>query len=179
MHVLEKRQELAVPLESVFQFFQQPENLDVLTPPWLRFRMLTPGPLQMRTGAVFDYRISMRGIPLRWTAAIVEYDPPHEFVDLQLRGPYSFWHHRHSFESTERGTLVTDCVHYELPFGPLGRWAHTLWTRSDLERVFDFRCARLSELQGEFCRPRSAPANEPRPMPIPAALLDTSQQGGG
>jgi ligand-binding SRPBCC domain-containing protein len=150
MHVIERTQNLKAPLENVFRFFQRPENLERLTPPWLQFRILTPGPVRMRAGAIIDYSVRCHGLPIRWTAAIAEWDPPHGFVDLQLQGPYSFWHHQHEFTATTGGTRVVDRVHYELPYGVVGKVAHALLVKRDLERIFDFRHSRLGDLQTEL-----------------------------
>jgi hypothetical protein len=146
MHTLERSQEIPVDLPDVFHFFERPENLNTLTPPWMHMQILTPPPVPMHVGTVIDYTVRMRGLPLRWTALIAEYAPPRRFVDLQLRGPYSFWHHLHLFEPTRDGTRITDRVHYVLPFGPLGRAVHALTVRRDLKRIFDYREAALQAI---------------------------------
>ena len=126
------------PLEEVFAFFSRPENLAVLTPPDLGFEFLTPSPIAMRRGALIDYRVRPFGVPLRWTTAITEYDPPHLFIDEQLKGPYSFWHHTHRFAAEGGGTRISDEVRWLPPFGPLGRAALPL-IRRELEAIFRFR----------------------------------------
>ena len=144
MHTLKKQITVQAPINEVFNFFQRPENLDLLTPPWLEFNIMTPQPLAMHPGAVFDYSIKNHGIPMRWTGIIADYDPPHRFVDLQLRGPYAFWHHQHLFEETQDGTQITDLVHYQLPLGPLGKFAHRLFVHRDLEKIFNYRCEKMN-----------------------------------
>jgi ligand-binding SRPBCC domain-containing protein len=109
-----------------------------MTPPWLRFELLTPD-VELRKGARIDYRLVLHGVPIRWTGEIVEWVPGIRFVDVQRKGPYRLWHHTHSFEAQDGGTLIRDRVRYALPFGPLGRLAHALFVRRDLERIFDFR----------------------------------------
>src|SRR5689334_14782 len=94
---LKTRHEVPAPLEEVFAFFSKPENLRELTPGNLGLQILTPGKIEMKEGAVIDYRIRLAGIPLRWTSLISVYLPPCKFIDVQLRGPYSFWQHTHSF----------------------------------------------------------------------------------
>jgi ligand-binding SRPBCC domain-containing protein len=123
-------------LEETFAFFAAAENLQQLTPPWLRFRILTPQPIDMHRGTVIDYRIWFRGIPIPWRTEIVDWDPPHRFLDRQLRGPYLSWDHTHTFTAVDGGTLVEDRVRYQ-PIG--GRWAHRLRIRHDLERIFEYR----------------------------------------
>ena len=139
VHALTRRQEIPRAPEEVFAFFERPENLARLTPPELGFVILTPKPLAMRSGAVIDYTVRVLGVPVRWTTLITDYDPPYRFVDLQLRGPYAFWHHTHTFERAPGGTLVTDEVRYALPFGWLGSIAHTMLVSRQLRNIFDYR----------------------------------------
>lgn len=148
VHLLTAEQEVAAPLDQVFPFFATPENLERITPPQLNMGMLTPSPIEMRQGALFDYVIKTRGVPMRWTTYITVYDPPHKFVDVQLKGPYSYWHHTHTFEATEKGTLLKDEVRYMLPLGPLGAIAHALFIRRDLEKIFAFRKKFIEEMFG-------------------------------
>ena len=129
--------------DDVFGFFASAENLNLLTPPWLRFSILTPLPIEMRRGAVIQYRIRLRGIPVRWDTEITEWEPPLCFTDTQIRGPYRLWIHRHSFEETPQGTLVTDNVTYRVPGGPL---VNRLFVAGELRRIFAYRKARLLEL---------------------------------
>jgi ligand-binding SRPBCC domain-containing protein len=136
-HVFKRSLWLPYTPEQVFQFFERPDNLKRLTPLDLGFTMLTPA-VKMRSGAVMDYSIRLVGMPVRWTTFIDDYDPPRSFSDVQLRGPYSFWHHTHCFVPSEGGTLMTDEVRYLLPLEPLTTWTRPLvdW---QLRRIFDFR----------------------------------------
>jgi ligand-binding SRPBCC domain-containing protein len=132
---------LPTPLEEVFDFFSEAKNLERLTPPWLRFKILTEGPIAMATGTVIDYRIRWRGIPLRWRTEIEVWEPPHRFVDLQIRGPYRLWRHEHLFIEQDNGTAVVDRVEYA-PLG--GALAQRLMVARDVERVFAYRQAMLA-----------------------------------
>ena len=138
-YVLERRQLLPVSPDEAFRFFDRPENLADITPPELGFRILTPSPIAMREGALIDYTIRVLGLPVRWTTMITSYDPPRSFVDQQLRGPYSFWHHTHAFRAVEGGTEMMDTVRYLMPFGFLGSLAHALAVRRQLVRIFEHR----------------------------------------
>ncbi|MFH2056146.1 MAG: SRPBCC family protein [bacterium] len=139
VYSLTREQEVSRPLSEVFAFFARPENLARLTPGTLGFEILTPGPLVMKAGTVIDYTLRIMQVPTHWRTLIETYEPPDRFVDIQLKGPYKFWHHTHSFTARGQGTLIRDEVHYSLPFGMLGRLVHSLWVRRQLEGIFDFR----------------------------------------
>jgi ligand-binding SRPBCC domain-containing protein len=127
---------LARPITEVFAFFSDAGNLDEITPPWLSFRTIAPEPIEMRVGAVIDYRLRVRGFPIRWRSKITEWKPPHEFVDEQIRGPYRLWIHAHRFEPQNGGTLVCDDVRYAVLFDWL---LHKRIVRRDVERIFAYR----------------------------------------
>jgi ligand-binding SRPBCC domain-containing protein len=145
-HHLEREQVVRAPLGRVFEFFSKAQNLEALTPPWLRFQVLTPEPLEMRVGTAIEYRLKLRGVPMRWVSVIDEWEPGRRFVDRQLCGPYRVWHHTHEFAPHPDGTLVCDRVRYAIPFGPLGALAHRAFVRRDLGRVFDFRRQAVARL---------------------------------
>ena len=145
-HTLRREQWMARPLEEVFAFFSDARNLAELTPPWLGFRILTPGPVQIAAGTRLRYRLGWHGVPVSWTTEILRWDPPFGFVDVQLSGPYRLWHHTHRFEVCNGGTHMTDVVRYCLPFGMIGRAVHALKVRRDLEQIFDYRFRRINEL---------------------------------
>ena len=138
--ILHRRQVLDVPIDEAFDFFSKAANLEAITPPFLRFRITTPGPIEMEVGALIRYRLRLRGVPVSWRTRIEAWDPPRGFVDRQLSGPYALWHHTHSFEALDDSrTLMTDLVRYGQRFGPLGTLAEHLVVRRDLERIFDYR----------------------------------------
>ncbi len=146
MHVREFQSELWLPLSpaELFPFFADAANLDALTPPWLHFQIVTPPPIEMKAGALIDYRLRVHGLPLRWRTRINEWWPPHRFVDEQIRGPYRQWIHEHTFEARDGGTLARDVVRYAVPFDFL---VHRWFVRPDLERIFKFR---VEALQNRF-----------------------------
>jgi len=147
VHTLRREQRLPRPIDEVFAFFGDARNLEAITPPLLRFQVLTPDPIAMGPGALIRYRLRVRGMPVGWLTAIREWDPPHRFVDQQLRGPYALWHHTHTFEPDgEDATLMRDEVRYALPFGFAGELARRLFVGRDVEAIFDFRAKRILEL---------------------------------
>jgi ligand-binding SRPBCC domain-containing protein len=147
-HLLEREQLVARPLAEVFEFFSLARNLELLTPSWLRFEMLTPEPVQMHVGALIDYRLRLHGVAVRWRSRIDAWEENRRFVDRQLRGPYRLWHHTHEFEDRGQGTLVRDRVRYALPLGPLGSIADRAFVARDLDRIFSFRADAVRRLLG-------------------------------
>ena len=145
-HELHRDLWLPRPLDEIFPFFADAGNLELLTPPWMHFHVLTPRPIEMRTGALIDYRLRIHGLPLRWRSEITTWDPPHRFVDAQRRGPYRLWHHTHTFVSRDGGTLCRDTVKYSVPFDFV---AHRFFVRPDIESIFNFRQRKLRELFAE------------------------------
>jgi ligand-binding SRPBCC domain-containing protein len=145
---LSSRQLVPRPLAEVFPFYADAHNLEAITPPFLRFRVLTPAPIEMRPGLTIDYALRLRGLPIRWRSEIPVWEPPHRFVDRQVKGPYALWHHEHLFEETEQGTLVIDEVDYKLPGGPLAPIANALLVKRDLIAIFGYRRSRIAELLG-------------------------------
>jgi ligand-binding SRPBCC domain-containing protein len=146
--VLERVQLIASERSAVFAFFADARNLEALTPPWLKFGLLTEGPMEMGVGALIGYRMRLHAIPVRWLTRIEEWQPETSFVDRQLRGPYKLWHHTHTFEDHEEGTLMRDRVRYVLPFGPFGEIARIAFVHRDLRMIFDYRRDAVARLIG-------------------------------
>tara|TARA_Y100000034_G_scaffold79183_1_gene95116 strand:- start:50 stop:505 length:456 start_codon:yes stop_codon:yes gene_type:complete len=146
IHTLEIKQRFNCPIEKVFQFFSSPENLAVITPEKMGFRIMTPTPIIMNEGRLIDYTVKVLGIRVRWRSLVTSYQTPHEFTDEQILGPYSFWHHRHKFEEVKEGTLMTDTVTYAMPLGLLGRFMHWLTVRRQLDNIFNYRKEKLERI---------------------------------
>jgi len=141
------RDEILLParLDEVFGFFADASNLENLTPPWLRFKILTESPIHMTEGTLIDYRIRWRGIPLRWRTKIESWQPPHRFVDHQISGPYRLWRHEHLFRQRKDGTSIEDRVEYS-PLG--GAIAQRLAVGRDVKQIFSYRRAALVRIFG-------------------------------
>src|ERR1700733_3595287 len=146
VYTLRRKQWVPHPIQEVFTFFSDARNLEALTPSWLRFQILTPGSIAIASGTKIDYRLRWHALSLRWTTEIVQWDPPYSFEDIQLSGPYRSWHHIHGFEEITGGTRLTDIVHYSMPFGLLGRLAHALNVRRNVEQIFDYRGEKIRTL---------------------------------
>jgi ligand-binding SRPBCC domain-containing protein len=140
IHVLERRQKVELPVEEAFAFYGDARNLELITPPWLGFEVTTPAPIEMGVGTLIEYRLRLHRVPVRWRTRIEAWDPPHGFVDAQIKGPYSLWKHTHTFEADGPGaTIIEDRVRYAIPLGPLGNLADRLLVRRDLRQIFDYR----------------------------------------
>lgn len=134
------------PIEEVFAFFSQAENLEKITPPWLNFKILKQSTPSIEQGTLIDYQLKLHGLPIRWRTEISNWNPPFEFTDTQLKGPYHLWCHTHSFSSLAGGTLMEDCVLYELPLGALGRITAGSFVIKDVHAIFDYRQKKIFEL---------------------------------
>ncbi len=141
-HIFETELWLPVRRETVFPFFADARNLEVITPPWLNFKIVTPGEIPMRVGALIDYQIRIHGFPVRWRTRIADWNPPVSFVDEQLRGPYRLWHHTHTFAEKDSGTLCLDRVEYAVPGGAL---VNKFFVRADVEKIFAYRAVALKK----------------------------------
>ena len=139
-HRVETRLWLPCSRAEVFPFFADAYNLEQITPPWLRFSVLTPRPIEMRAGTLIDYRLRLHGVPLRWRTEIAVWEPPVRFVDRQVSGPYETWEHEHRFRDVAGGVVMSDRVDYRIRGGPLADWiGDRAVARRDLRRIFEYR----------------------------------------
>ena len=163
MRTLVLETEVFVPrsIEEVFEFFGDAGNLERITPAFLNFSIVTPRPIEMRPGTLIDYRLRLHGLPLRWRTLISAWEPPHRFVDEQIRGPYRLWRHEHTFEAAEvdgvPGTMCRDRVEYAHWGAGLGE---RLMVRPSLERIFAFRRRAILDVFGEDADRRSRDTRE-------------------
>lgn len=146
LYKLHTQQRIPRSRDEVFAFFSKPENLGLLTPSAMQFRILTPTPIPMNAGTMIDYTIKVLGIRTRWTTLISSYEPPFRFVDEQLRGPYAFWHHAHTFRECDDGTIIEDEITYAMPFGLIGSLIRFLFVRRQLENIFKYRRAAIERM---------------------------------
>ena len=156
MPILTRRQKVFSDLETVFAFFEDPLNLEIITPPWLHFEVHEATDDRVRLGTEIAYKLKWQVFPMSWRSRISEYEPRVLFADEMIHGPYQRWYHRHLFEEVPGGVLVTDVVDYKLPFGLLGWIAHRLVIREQLERIFNYRSNVIAEIfhSGAVIEPR-------------------------
>lgn len=150
--------ELIVPasLAATFVFFTDAANLPRITPPWLQFSIVTPMPVEMRTGLEIEYRITLYGLPIPWRSRIDVWEPGIRFVDRQIVGPYRWWRHDHRFEPAHGGTRVVDHVDY----APRAAWLSGALVRRDLHRIFAYRHEMLRRIFDELHREKPASSHE-------------------
>jgi len=142
---LERTQVVPVPIDGAFAFFAEARNLESITPPWLRFRIVA-APARLGRGARLTYRLRLFGVPIRWQTEIVAWQPPHGFTDRQLSGPYPLWEHTHRLTALAGGTEIYDHVAYRVPLEPLASLVAPLTVERWLDAIFDYRAARVAAL---------------------------------
>ena len=145
MPVLQTETTLPCPIGQVFEFFGAAGNLERITPPRLRFRILGEVPSPITAGTRIRYRLRLGGVPFGWTTNLTVWNPPHSFVDEQEHGPYRCWIHLHEFSTEGAGTRMRDQVTYQLPFGCAGQMVHW-WIRRELRGIFAYRAAAVQRI---------------------------------
>ncbi|WP_270090667.1 SRPBCC family protein [Sphingobacterium sp. SYP-B4668] len=147
-YTLYREQELGCSLTTAWSFFSCAANLASITPPEMKFKVLsTLADDVIHEGMILDYAVSpLLGIPLQWQTLITQVDVLKSFTDYQVKGPYRYWNHFHEFVETDKGVLMSDTVVYELPFGFIGNWVHSLYVQRKLNCIFDYRSAILRGL---------------------------------
>lgn len=149
LYRIHRTQVLPISLETAWEFFWTPHNLQAITPEFLHFRITSEVPDQAYNGLIITYRIAaVAGVPMTWVTEIKHVAAPFQFVDEQRLGPFRFWHHLHRFREVDGGVELEDIVHYVMPAGWLGRILHAVFIRTRLERIFDFRREYLTERFG-------------------------------
>jgi ligand-binding SRPBCC domain-containing protein len=147
VHIIAARQEVAASLEHTFDYFGDPRNLHEITPRWLSLVVQRMDRASLERECKIDYTIRWLRIPIPWTTHIVEFDPPHRLVDTQLRGPYRYWWHEHTFEALgEDRTVMTDVVEYAMPLGPLGTLAHAMAVGRQLDAILRYRAEAIERI---------------------------------
>lgn len=144
-YIFETSHWVPYPVDEVFEFFKAAENLEKITPPWLNFKILKTSTPDIEEGTLIDYRLKLYGIPMYWKTEISSWQPPHQFTDSQLKGPYSKWVHTHRFEAKDGGTLLSDRVEYRVPGWFFGSIAHKFFVRNNVEQIFAHRLEQIEK----------------------------------
>lgn len=142
---LHRKQSLPIDLATAWDFFSNPKNLEKITPPYLNLKPTSDIPNRTYQGMIITYRVKPFIFPQTWVTEIKEVNEPYSFIDEQRFGPYKFWHHQHKFESIEDGVMMTDLVHYALPFDPFSRVMIPI-VKKQLDSIFDYRNNYLKQL---------------------------------
>jgi ligand-binding SRPBCC domain-containing protein len=145
------QQYLPLPPEELFPFFADAHNLENITPSTLNFKILSVSTPQIQSGTLIEYSLNIRGVPVKWKTEIQNWNPPHEFVDNQLKGPYKLWHHTHTFLPLGKGTLMIDRVRFKPPLGILGWLTSITLVRKEVSGIFAYRREVIHKL---FVEPR-------------------------
>ena len=146
MNILTIKQSFGLDIDTVFSFFSKPENLELITPDNLRFQILTSPPIIMNKGLLINYKIKISLIPIKWKTLISKFDPPNLFIDEQISGPYSKWHHTHCFTYKNNRTTVEDKVQYLVPFGFIGTVVNRFYIRKMLRSIFEYRFYTIAKI---------------------------------
>jgi ligand-binding SRPBCC domain-containing protein len=152
-YILKQETIIHQPLETVFQFFSTAENLNRLTPPHLKFEILTPLPITMAKGTLIDYQLKIYYFPVKWKTEIIVWEPPYRFIDSQLKGPYRKWIHEHKFEAVGEKTKMTDTLEYAIPGGIFSAIINNLFVKKDIQNIFNFREEQLLTIFGRYDKP--------------------------
>ncbi|MBL8087858.1 MAG: SRPBCC family protein [Chthonomonas sp.] len=147
-YTLNREVVVPAPLDEVFEFFSNADNLEKLTPASLRFKILTNRPIEMKPGALIEYQLRLLGVPFRWLTEITVWEPGIRFIDVQRKGPYLLWEHEHGFRAKGSSTVVTDSLRYAVPGGPLAPMFTRLFVRGQVERIFEYRSRAIAQLFG-------------------------------
>ncbi|HEX4945727.1 MAG TPA: SRPBCC family protein [Blastocatellia bacterium] len=173
IYVLERAQIIERSLDATFEFFSDAHNLEKITPAFLRFKIMTPRPLQMQAGTRIDYSLSLFGIPFRWQTLIETWEPGVQFVDRQVKGPYALWVHTHTFTALNaEQTLMRDRVEYQLPLGWLGKLAHKLFVAATLKKIFDYRAQSTARLLAPMTQTYAVRSSSAPPQKFAAGAGD-------
>ncbi len=146
IRTLFRQTNIPAPIEEVFAFFSKAENLNLITPPDLQFKIVWPFTPVMYKGLLIDYQIKLQGIPMKWKTEITHWNPPYSFQDTQLKGPYLLWKHLHVFTRNGDSTVMADKVYYRIPGWVLEPIFYKVFIQQKLNRIFDYREKAIQEI---------------------------------
>ena len=151
LYQLKRKQKLPISINEAWTFFSDPKNLKKITPPEMNFRILSGAERSIYSGQIIQYKVTpLMGITTRWVTEITNVRHKEYFVDEQRYGPYSLWHHKHFFKKINGGILMEDIVDYKIPYGLIGQFAHVIFVKKKLEKIFNYRHTKLEKLFGKM-----------------------------
>lgn len=151
IYTLHKTQKLPISVDEAWEFLSDPKNLKIITPAKMSFDIISDADRPIYAGQILQYKVTpMMGIRTKWVSEIKSIVPKKYFVDEQLYGPYSFWHHKHFIREIKDGVEMEDIIDYKIPLGILGQLIHPLLVKPRLEEIFNYRQKKLVELFGEY-----------------------------
>ena len=151
IYTLHKTQKLPISVDEAWEFLSDPKNLKIITPAKMSFDIISDADRPIYAGQILQYKVTpMMGIRTKWVSEIKSIVPKKYFVDEQLYGPYSFWHHKHFIREIKGGVEMEDIIEYKIPLGILGQLIHPLLVKPRLEEIFNYRQKKLVELFGEY-----------------------------
>ena len=151
IYTFQRTQKLPISLSEAWEFLSNPKNLSILTPTEMNFTIISKDEKPMYAGQVIQYSVTpIAGIKATWISEITHLEEGKYFVDLQLYGPYAFWHHKHFIHEIDGGVEMEDIIDYKVPFGIFGRIFHPLLVRPKLEKIFSYRQKKLVEIFGKY-----------------------------
>lgn len=151
VYTLHKKQRLPITVEAAWEFLSNPANLKVITPDAMNFEIISGADRPLYTGQIIQYNVTpLLGIKAKWVSEITHVSHLRYFVDIQLYGPYSLWHHKHFINEVDGGVELEDLIHYKVPLGFIGRMLHPILVKPQLTKIFNYRQQKLIELFGEL-----------------------------
>jgi len=150
MYQIKRIQNIPIELKKAWDFFSQPDNLKLITPDYLNFKILSKSDAgEMYPGMIITYTLSpLFHISINWATEISQVKEYKYFIDNQIKGPYKIWHHEHHFKETEQGVEMRDILYYEIPYGFVGRLLHKLIIEKKVNEIFNYREQKIKELFG-------------------------------
>ena len=151
IYTLHKKQKLPISIDEAWAFLCNPGNLSKLTPKEMNMKIISGADRPMYAGQVLQYSVTpLPGFKTKWISEITQYKEKEYFIDLQLYGPYAFWHHKHFVHEIDHGVEMEDIIDYKVPFGILGQWLHPFLVKPKLESIFNYRKEQLEKLFGSY-----------------------------
>lgn len=151
IYTLHKKQQIPISLDEAWDFLSNPKNLKIITPDYMSFDIVSTIDRPLYTGQIIQYIVTpLLGIKTKWVSEITHIEHKKYFVDEQMYGPYSLWHHKHFIKEIEGGVEFEDIIDYKVPLGILGQLVHPFLVKPKLEEIFNYRQQKLLELFGEF-----------------------------